>query len=522
MNAAYKAKPSMTELFVDANRRFEALKTRLAARDTSSMTHSDVETLIEHEGRDVLRALYQSHLDLRGLAEPVTPPEGADGVVRTQRRSDTSRPLTSLLGPVTVPRTQYERPGVPSLHPVDADLNLPPEKYSLPVRRRVAETAARTSFDATVDTIERTTGASVPKRQAEELVQRAAQDFEVYYDQTEVAVPAEQTAELLVLSTDGKGVVMRPDGLRPATRKAAENTPRKLETRLTKGEKPNRKRMAMVAAVYTIAAWVRTADDVIAGLRSVRVADRDDRPPRPRPEHKRVWASLEREPEQVIDEAFAEALSRDPRREKTWVIVVDGLKSQLDRIRSAARRHGVTPIIVLDFIHALEYLWKASAVFEKAGSREAEAWVLERLRRLLSGQARLVAAAIRRSATKRGLSKKQREAADKCANYLANHAEYMRYDEYLAQGLPIASGVIEGTCRHLNNDRLDITGASWGLEGAEAVLKLRALLASRDFDEYWIFHEQQEFVRNHSLKYAADSVPELRYPGGGRHLRVIK
>ncbi len=522
MSTAYKTNPATDELFGEANRKYEALKARLTASDTSSMTHSDVETLIEHEGRDVLRALYQSHLDLRGLAEPVTLPEGADGVVRTQRRPGTSRPLTSLLGPVRVPRTQYERPGVPSLHPVDADLNLPPEKYSLPVRRRLAETAARTSFDATVETIKRTTGASVPKRQAEQVVQRAAQDFEEYYDQTELAVPPEHTAELLVLTTDGKGVVMRPDGLRPATRKAAQNTPRKLETRLTKGEKPNRKRMAMVAAVYTIAAWVRTADDVIAGLRSVRVAHRDDLPKRPRPEHKRVWASLERDAGQVIDEAFEEALSRDPYQDKTWVVVVDGLKSQLDQLQNAARRYGVQPTIVLDFIHALEYLWKASAVFEKAGSPEAEAWVLERLRRLLSGQVRLVAAAIRRSATKRRLSKKQREAADKCADYLKKHAKYMRYDEYLAKGIPIASGVIEGTCRHLINDRLDITGASWGLAGAEAVLKLRALLASGDFDAYWEFHERQELARNHRSRYAGGKLPDLVQPGASRHLRVIK
>ncbi len=98
----------------------------------------------------------------------------------------------------------------------------------------------------------------------------------------------------------------------------------------------------------------------------------------------------------------------------------------------------------------------------------------------------------------------------------------MRYDEYLVKGLPIASGVIEGTCRHLINDRLDITGASWSLAGAEAVLKLRALLASDDFDEYWTFHERQEFARNHRAKYAGETVPELRHAGQSRHLCIIK
>jgi len=138
-----------------------------------------------------------------------------------------------------------------------------------------------------------------------------------------------------------------------------------------------------------------------------------------------------------------------------------------------------------------------------------------------SGEAKRVAGGIRRSATKRGLSKKTRAPADKCANYLANHAGYMRYDQYLGLGLPIASGVIEGICRHLINDRLDITGASWGLAGAEAILKIRALISSGDFNEYWTFHEESELNRNHRSRYATGTLPDLTYAGNTRHLRVI-
>ncbi len=280
--------------------------------------------------------------------------------------------------------------------------------------------------------------------------------------------------------------------------------------------------MALVAAVFTVATWLRTPDDVIAGLRSVRGVEPADRPPRPRPEHKRVWASIERPAEQVIREAFDEGLTRDPNLAKRWVVVVDGQKSQLQRIQKEAKRRGIELTIVLDFIHVLEYLWKAARVFNAEASPEAEEWVLERLRRILCGQAGLVAAAIRRSATKRHLTSEQRAPADTAANYIAKHAPYMRYDEYLADGLPIASGVIEGACRHLINDRLGITGARWSLDGAEAVLKIRALLSSSDFAEYWAFHEQQEFERNHATKYAQNRPPKVARPRPGSHLRVVK
>ena len=157
-----------------------------------------------------------------------------------------------------------------------------------------------------------------------------------------------------------------------------------------------------------------------------------------------------------------------------------------------------------------------------------EDWVGSRLLNILQGYASSVAAGIRRSATLRGLTRQQREAADTCADYLLHHACYLRYHEYLAAGLPIATGVIEGACRHLVKDRMDLTGARWSLAGAEAVLRLRALRASGDFDEYWRFHEAQEYQRNHAALYADRTVPPTRKPSPRKdrktraHLRIVK
>jgi len=200
---------------------------------------------------------------------------------------------------------------------------------------------------------------------------------------------------------------------------------------------------------------------------------------------------------------------------------VDGARHQLELVREAARRIGAEITIVVDFIHVLEYLWKAAYVFNKEGSKEAEEWVHVRLARILEGKASGVAAGIKQSATKRKLTLDQRKNADKCARYLLANAKYLRYHEYLRDGLPIATGVIEGACRHLIADRMDITGARWGLHGAEAILRLRSLRSSGDFDDYWVFHEEQERARNHEARYADGAPPMLVSPAKPPHLRLV-
>ena len=106
----------------------------------------------------------------------------------------------------------------------------------------------------------------------------------------------------------------------------------------------------------------------------------------------------------------------------------------------------------------------------------------------------------------------ERKPVDGCADYLLHYRPYLSYDEALAAGLPIATGVIEGACRHLVKDRMNITGARWSLEGGEAVLRLRALRSSGDFDDYWKFHEIREHERNHAAHYADQQVPAVISP----------
>jgi hypothetical protein len=289
---------------------------------------------------------------------------------------------------------------------------------------------------------------------------------------------------------------MRPESLREATQKAAEKEQHKMKTRLSPGEKGNRKRMATVATVYTVARHVRSAEQIMKGENAVAV------PPRPRTQSKRVWASVEREASAVTDEVFKEALRRDPDQKRQWVMLVDGAEQQLKNINARVRKYRAGKmIIVLDFIHAVEYLWQAAHAIYPDGGQVAEEWVAERMLRLLQGKVSSVAAGMRRSATLRKLSKEAQIAVNKCASYFLKYCYLMRYDKFLALGLPIATGVIEGACRHLIKDRLDITGARWTLRSAEAILKLRSLQSSGDFDEYWDYHKVAEQQRNHLAHY---------------------
>jgi len=497
MNTTYPAPPIPAE-YQPAMERFHQMLYHLEERKGAD--HRAIESLLEEEGHEVLRLAFQGWLDARRREEVSQDVVGEDGKVRTHHR-EASRVLETLFGSVEVRRDQVSGRGMDGRAPMDAALNLPRDSFSFGVRQRVAEAAAISSYDATSKMMSSTSGAEVAKLQAEVLVRHSVVDFETFYVAQRNNTPVwSSPLDLLVLSADGKGIIMRPDGLREQTRKAAEKARPKLVKRTSKGEKKNRKRMATVAAVYSLPLQPRTAADVIGELNGGTPATN-----RPRAQHKRVWASIERDARTVIEEMFVEADLRDPEHTHPWVVLVDGNATQIRAIRTSAKKHGVEVTLVLDFIHVTEYLWDAAWCFFKEGDPQAEAWVDERRLRILEGGAVGVAAGMRSSATKQGLQK--RDGVDKAAAYILGHADMMRYDEYLKAGMPIATGVIEGACRHLVRDRMDATGARWGLVGAEAILKIRSLRSSGDLANYWAFHHHAEWERNHASRYATSELP---------------
>jgi hypothetical protein len=488
----------------------------LASDEMIRKPHSDLEEMLAGQGREWARLMLEENLRLRAQVEKRIEVEGADSVRRVRVR-ESERHVETVLGRVPVPRLAYQAPGSADLHPMDAALNLPREIFSHGVRRAVARRAAMMSFDELVEEL-REDGISIAKRQVEELTIRAAQDFDAFYEQR--AAARDPKDDLLIISTDGKGIAMRHEDLREGTRRAAEKNGRKLETRLTPGEKSNRKRMAQVATVYSIAPFPRSPADIIHTLRKPDEVDTK----RPRPTDKRVWASVEKSSREVIREAFEEALRRDPEKSRRWIVLVDGEPKQLRAVKAEAKRAGVKVTIVADIVHVIEYIWDAARALFGESNAKAESWVADRLLALLTGRSGgEVAKTIRWWAARaKKLDDAANAAINKTCSYLADRTRtrLLGYAEALRDGLPIATGVIEGACRYVVKDRMDRTGARWSLTGAEAVLRLRALRASKDFDDYWAFHLERDKERNHASRYEDGKIPDPLPPSKPRLKRV--
>jgi len=444
--------------------------------EACGLPEHEVEGQIGTRGRDVMRLMLQAHLNRRGTGSVgptlrVVWPEGE--TVQAETRID-ERKIVSIFGDVTARRSAYAAPECEAIHPLDESACLPARSFSYEVERRVVDEAVRGPFDEVIESVTKSTGNVLSKRSAEDVVADAAKDFDAFYA-TRTAPPSAATGPILVGSVDCKGVPMVKE------QKARH------AVRLKKGEKPNKKKMATVGAVFTQQPRLRTPEQVVASL----FEDAPYPTPATRPEHKRVWASIEKAKEDVINEVVAEMLSRDPDHSKRWIGLTDG-----ERVLQKSLALAIPGLLlILDFIHVLEKLWTAAYSFHAEGSDEATAWVRERALRILRGEVSQVVKGMTQSATKHGLKGRKRKTIDDVARYYLRNKHRMRYDEYLSLGLPIASGAVEGACKNLVKDRMERSGMRWKLQGAEAVLMMRATKLSGDLDEYWPFHIAREQER---------------------------
>jgi hypothetical protein len=489
--------------FSQARFAFRQLQTWLTSDETASVSEAQVEEQLNLRGRELLRLLLQAHLRQRGTgdvgpallvfpaptpaATPDEPSAGLCGGVRHGEKRLHERTLHTILGAVTVERTAYAAAGQASVHPLDEQLQLPARSFSYPLQERLVRHAVQGPFDEAVTDVEQDTGVRLSKRSAEQVVAEAAVDFQAFYPQHPVSA-AEQSGPLVVTGIDGKGVPM----IKP------EQTLRK--ARRGKGDKKHKKRMATVATVRTQQPRVRTPAEVVESLFRTVPKERQPRSRRKAPvpkEHKRVWANLLQSKDEVIAEVVQEVQRVDPTRSKTHVALCDGERALQKRILPALRAVVPAVLLILDLLHVVEKLWRAGHCFYPEGSEEATAWVRKQTLRVLQGKVSQVIKGLRQSATKRGLKGQKRTTVEKIAKYLRRNRPYMKYDEYLRQGLPIASGCVEGACKNLIKDRMERSGMRWGLAGAEAMIRLRSLYLSGDLDDYWDFHLEQVHRRLH-------------------------
>jgi len=479
--------------FARSREAFAAAAGWLAGAEAAGLGLAVLEEELAVRGREIQRRLLQDHLFARAAAEPrLARVTGPDGITRTRAERGHAVAVSSVFGPVRASRIAYRALRAPNVYPADELLGLPAGKHSPGLAKMAAIAAAGGSLAGACGQVRARTGCALGTRQCRQLARAAAADFAGFYASRRPP-PGAAPGDVLVISCDAKGIRVRPGQLRARSERLARRAAPKQEGRLSCGEVRTRRRMAAVAAVYDITPVPRAAADITGP---------GPHPPGPRAQAKWLTASIADDTASVIAAAFAEAGRRDPARERTWIALTDGNKDQIAQIRARAAA-GTPVIIICDLIHVTEYLWDAAWSLFPPASPDAGPWVRARTAAILDGRAAGVAAALRDAAAR--LSKAKRKAAARTAGYLEAKAPYLDYPQALAAGWPIATGVIEGACRYLVKDRMDITGARWGIQTAEAILQLRALHANGDFDDYWAYHLNREHERNypHSHTLAA-------------------
>jgi hypothetical protein len=445
--------------------------------------------------RDVLtmgRALLRSFLAASGDGDVgptlTIPGETPDEPPQVLPRLDEprSRPYLSIFGEVTIVRVGYGHDRLDAA-PLDARLHLPRRQYSHLLQKWLGAFVIDDAHAEAVRKLRMILGISIPVKASEDLNREQASDVELFQDHLVVPEPS-QEGELVVVTADCKGVPLIRSALAAAESEEAQETPTSSEPhhRRGKGEKANKKRMAAVGAVYTIERFVRTTDEVIDELQRKTARKR-----RPRPQHKRVRADLLLGKVTLFLWLADELCHRNPEGTKPVIFLSDGERALHDRQREYLPE-GVT--CILDLLHVMERLWKVAwCLFEeKTQKAQAERWVEDRLRMLLDGKVGLVIGGLRQALTKRKLRGSRRKTMREVIGYFDRNRGRMRYDEYLAAGYPIGSGVIEGACRHLVKDRLERSGMRWHPDGAQAMLDLRATYLNGEWEAFWSYHVEQE------------------------------
>jgi len=469
---------------------FAQIEGWLAGPEAAGLGLAALEDELVVRGREIQRRLLQDHLYARAAAEPrLAALTGPDGICRTRAERGHAVLLSSVFGPVRASRIAYRAPRAANVHPADELLGLPAGKHSPGLAKMAAAAAAGGSLAGACAQVRARTGCALGTRQCQQLARAAAADFDGFYASRRPP-PGAGAGQVLVITPDAKGVRVLPGGMRSRSARLAGQAAPKQDGRLSRGEVRTHRRMAAVAAVYDITPVPRAAADITGP---------GPRPPGPRAQGKWLTASIAEDTASVIAAAFAEADRRDPRHERTWIALSDGNKDQIRHLRAQAAARGIAITIICDLIHVTEYLWDAAWALFPEASPDAGPWVRARTAEILDGRAPAVAAALRDAAG--ALGKTRRAAAEKTAGYLDAKAPWLDYPAALAAGWPIATGVIEGACRYLVKDRMDITGARWGIQTAEAILKLRALQANGDFEDYWAYHLDREHERNYPHSY---------------------
>jgi hypothetical protein len=459
------------------------------------LDHGDREKVIGEEGRrlqkDLLQATFRLDAALEERASDVT---SAAGIRHGTLERGCERGLASVFGPVTVTRMAYRNRKEPNLYPADARQALPADPYSMGMRALAARELAVSGFGQAQAGIEDRTGVKVGHAQLSDIADDLARWTGGFYEERARDADEDPPAgDVIMMQADGKGIAMRPEHRRS---KGKED-----------GTRPGIKKMAEIVAVADFTPAVREPEDIAAP------PARRQAHPGPKARDKWVSASVTETIEDMITAAFDEADRRDPHRTRQRVFLVDGNKQQIAAIEAEAGKRKLKIPVLIDYIHVSGYIGKASAALHPGDPVLAGQWADGQLLRVLHGRAKAVAATLASVArrTRANPRRKHPDLADvdRAVTYLENNRQHMKYDKALEKGWPIATGLIEGSCRYVIEDRFGITGARWSPEGAETILKIRAVVVNGDLDDYMDYYKGRYRREHHLARYDEATIEAL-------------
>ena len=453
------------------------------------------EKAIGEEGRELQRRLLQAAFDIDAAREErAAGVASAAGIPHGSAEEGHSRGVTSVFGPVRVTRMAYRNRREPNLYPADARWILPGDPYSLGMRALAAFHLAGGGFGQAQEVIEARTGVTVGRAQLTGLAEDlAAWTDDFYAERARDAEPDLPDTDVIMMQADGKGIAMRPEHRKNGGKSDSAH--------------PGIKKMAEIVAVADFTPAVREPEDIAAP------PARRKAHPGPEARDKWVSASVTESIEDMIAAAFGEADRRDPQRTRQRVFLADGNKQQLAAIEAQAKERGLKVPVFIDYIHVSGYIGKAAAALHPGDPAAAGQWADGQLLRILHGRAKAAAAALASVAAKTRANPRKRGLdltdVDRAVTYLTNNQQHMKYDKALASGWPIATGMIEGACRYVIEDRFGITGARWSPDGAETILKLRAVVVNGDLGDYMNYYKERYRAEHHLARYDEDTIDRL-------------
>lgn len=488
---AYEIESSIAEGQEFCERLFDFVRKNAEEQEAHEMEAAIFKKLIP-----IGQAAMKAYFAERGTGDIGKEIQREDGEILKRESVLRSRQYTSIFGAFPVPRTCYRMAGEPGVFPLDEAVNLPERCYSYYLQEWMNLLSIDHPFAEGADRLNHWFGFSLVESTMVSVSRDGDRNYDEYYEQ-KTPPAAEEEGEMLVLSFDGKGVPM------------IKSEAAQIQAKLGKGEKRQKKKEALVGVSYSVDKKERSADELAERLVKpeeyrARREEKKNEEDEPKGRNIRRMASVKRAKVDVMTEMKKDVERRDPRQIKPLVILLDGALGLWSLVIHLMMDWKGPVTYILDIIHVRDYLWDAANALHEEESAAGRVWVQEKLEQILKGGVGYVIGGLKQTITKRGLKGNKRKALEKAIKYFERHKKWMAYDQYLAAGMPVATGMVESACSSVVKKRMEGEGKRWSVDGAEAILLLRSLQKSNDFITYWRFHAIQERKRLYEsqLNYA--------------------